>query len=479
MVIKSEQGVPLFFILANVVFYGTFYLSVYLGTWVIGILGAVLAAYYLTRIKHKLAYVIITVIMAFCFQNLVIGVWGRLGGETVGLSIMTQIPFVFLISAYLFLLIQGQLKVNQTYIMMFLLSLVILFSAFKSGSLNDVLVQIRNMITFFVAFELFTGCGQESTNLESFSRLFIVLGTVMLVAGVILLLGNFELYTQLGIANVYAAKGNVGEGLTDMPGRFSTDIFNVHMIRMGGLYYEPVTLSYFFSAQAIGAAILPWTKNQLWRVSMIATMGIALLLTGGKGGMLIAAAVLFATMIMRLLGSNKSSGKIWGTILITVSVFAVFSRFYSENYAGPAAAHFTTIQNTWQTILSNPLGHGIGRGGFNTIGDASFDTGAESGLMSIGYQMGIQGMVVLGLVFYSITRRLLDWASVKQLLNLPYFSVVGLLPLILFGTALFQLNTFTPQAIVPFAAIMAGGFGLKQVGTEYSDCELQGIIDER
>jgi len=203
-----------------------------------------------------------------------------------------------------------------------------------------------------------------------------------------------------------------------------------------------------------------------------------LLLTGGKGGMLIAAAVLFAIMMMRLLGNNISSGKIWGTILITISVFAVFSRFYSENYAGPAAAHFTTIQNTWQTILSNPLGYGIGRGGFNTLGDTSFDTGAESALMSIGYQMGIQGMIVLGLVFYSITRRLIDWASMKQQLNHPYFSVVVLLPLILFGTALFQLNTFTPQAIVPFAAIMAGGFGLQQTTVKCSECELRKTVDE-
>ncbi|MGZ1129172.1 hypothetical protein ACXO0S_09245, partial [Lactobacillus delbrueckii subsp. bulgaricus] len=76
-------------------------------------------------------------------------------------------------------------------------------------------------------------------------------------------------------------------------------------------------------------------------------------------------------------------------VLVLVSIFSVI---YAKLFAGPAAAHFQTIEETWRTIIKHPLGHGLAQGGFNGEETGVYATGGESALMSIGFQLGIQGV---------------------------------------------------------------------------------------
>ena len=153
----------------------------------------------------------------------------------------------------------------------------------------------------------------------------------MFIIALILYIGGFSLYEKLGIANVYTAKGLPGEGVYFLPPRFTTEIFNIPITRMGGLYYEPVTLSYFFSAEFIGAIILPWTKYLSKKLVLSMVFGVALLLTGGKGGILISVALIFAYICTKIGSSNISPIKIWFILVFTVFIFTLFSRFYASN----------------------------------------------------------------------------------------------------------------------------------------------------
>lgn len=458
---SKKSNIPILVIIANLLLYGTFSIAVVYGTFSIGLLGTFLAAIFITNIETFKSHISISIVIVLCLQNFVIGVFGRLGGQSSSLSFMTQIPFLFLAFIFLSLFIQKKIKIDKLYKPMFLLALVILFATRNGGGISNILVQVRNLTAFFLAFEVFSYCGKNEHDFKKFSKQFLSLGIFMFIMAFILYIGGFSLYEKLGIANVYTAKGLPGEGVYFLPPRFTTEIFDIPITRMGGLYYEPVTLSYFFSAEFIGAIILPWTKNISKKIGLSVIFGIALLLTGGKGGMLIAAALIFTYICTKIGGSNVTPIKIWIITIFTVFIFTIFSKFYASNYAGPAGAHFTTITDTWSVIKQSPLGHGLAQGGFNES-DVSFDnqmaTGAESALMSIGYQLGILGMGILGLVFVTMTNQVMRFSYRVNRLSNSYYYMIAFIPIVLFGTSVFQLNTFTPQAIIPFMALLSGAF---------------------
>lgn len=470
----KKSNIPILFIIANLLLYGSFSIAVVYGNFYIGLLGTFLAAIIITNIETFKSYIGISIVMVLCFQNFIVGVFGKLGGQFSSLSFLTQIPFLFLAFIFLSLFIQKKIKIDKLYKPMFLLALIILFAVINGGGIINMLVQVRNLIVFFLAFEVFSYCGNNEYDFKIFSNQFLSLGVFMFIIALILYIGGFSLYEKLGIANVYTAKGLPGEGVYFLPPRFTTEIFNIPITRMGGLYYEPVTLSYFFSAEFIGAIILPWTKDLSKKLVLSMVFGVALLLTGGKGGMLISVALIFAYICTKIGSSNISPIKIWFILVFTVFIFTLFSEFYASNYAGPAGAHFTTITDTWPVIKQSPLGHGLAQGGFND-NELSFDnqmaTGAESALMSIGYQLGIPGMGILGLAFVTMTNQVMGFSYRVNRLSNSYYYMIAFIPIVLFGTSVFQLNTFAPQAIVPFMALLSGAF------TTPNNSQIKGLIN--
>ncbi|MGZ1129193.1 hypothetical protein ACXO0S_09360, partial [Lactobacillus delbrueckii subsp. bulgaricus] len=72
--------------------------------------------------------------------------------------------------------------------------------------------------------------------------------------------------------------------------------------------------------------------------------------------------------------------------------------------------------------------------------------------MSIGFQLGIQGVITLGGVFVALSKYLLAIIGSNKVSGLKKYIVY--LPIAIFGVSIFQLNTFTPQAIVPFIFVL-------------------------
>jgi hypothetical protein len=438
----------------------SFAVSALLGTGLLGIIGALVAAFFISLEKEWGQYSLFYILFILIFQNLFIGLFGAIGQVTGNLAILTQIPFITVLVCFGMLVLQKRIIFAGAFKSMLFLCVFILVGLFHRGGLQNSLVQIRNMIMFYLIFEVVKVFLNTRTVEQSFYKLFMALGVIALLSGIILLIGGFFLYSKIGISIVYLAKGLPDEGISALPGRFTTDIFNYHLVRMGGLYYEPVTYSYLFAGLFIVALYLYEFKNPIAKYFMSFLFGIGLVLTGGKGGILLAGTICIAASLYKFLKMFiKSQGTSFMiSFLITIAGASVFSMFYGSEYAGPAAAHFDTIKNTWNNVVTSPLGHGLAQGGFNTTDVTSMEeitsTGAESALMSIGYQIGLIGMAALIGVFVNISREVK--MSYFSTLNFKTETVVKMLvPVTVIGVSLFQLNSLTPQAVIPLMVLVS------------------------
>lgn len=454
---KTAIQWPSYYIISVIVVFSTFAISAMTGFYYLAIIGAMFSALLITDIEVYKEFIAFTILLLISFQNFIIGYFGHIGEQFQNLTYLTQIPFIFLVFTYIFLILKRKLKFSKLTITILFIICSIAFAVSKGGNVSDSLLQVRNLTTFYFAFEVGRYSISDIKALKHFVKIYIILAYVMLFFGVLLLIGSYDLYKMIGIENVYFAKGLPGEGTMAMPGRFTTDIFHVHIQRMGSLYYEPVTLSYFFSAVAIFSYIVEWTKSVLLRKSTSIIMTFGILLTGGKGGMLIVASIIISSVLFKFFSLEtihlKSTTAFWISTVISFVIVGCFSNFYGQEYAGPAAAHFNTIEKTWQTIVNTPFGHGIAQGGFNSDSGNMEDimsTGAESALMSFGYQLGIQGVLAIFLSFYVMTKMVITNSHGQKYLLLAF------IPLTLFGASLFQLNTYTPQAIIPFVMLIGG-----------------------
>ncbi|WP_445622799.1 hypothetical protein [Lacticaseibacillus paracasei] len=443
-------------VLAILIVFTTFALGVISGIFILSFLGATVSALLICDIKARKDWIPISILMLLVYQNVVIGVFGNIGFTNESLQLFTQIPFIYIVMIFLILLFEKKMVISNVFSKMLIFSLCIIASMINGSDLIEMIMQIRNLTVFYFAFEIIRYSITSEFLAYHFSRQFVLICITAAIIGIILLIGGFTLYSVMGIAKVYAAKGLPMEGVLELPGRFTTDVFNVHMSRMGGTYYEPVTFSYLMSSGTIVAVVSDWTSSRIKKVLTTLGLGICLLLTGGKGGMLVMLIIVVGAVTTELVSLVNSkgltAGKFWLVVVVVLVLVSIFSVIYAKLFAGPAAAHFQTIEETWRTIIEHPLGHGLAQGGFNGEETDVYASGGESALMGIGFQLGIQGIITLGGVFVALSKYLLAIIGSNKVSGLKKYIVY--LPIAIFGVSIFQLNTFTPQAIVPFIFVL-------------------------
>lgn len=401
------------------------------------------------------------IILLLVFQNFALGLGAHLfGNMNSSLSLLTQIPFVIIAVEWMVLIInQKQLIAeNRHHRLFFLILLALMFISlmFGRGTFQSILVNIRNMTVFFVAYEIALFNLVTEKDFYLFEKFCFRLGVVVLALGIVLLIGGFRLYEVIGIREVYSAKGSplIGNALDD---RFTTSLINKGYDRMGSIFYEPVNLGYFFSALTISSFFTRWTKYKKKKNLFFFLMLIGLALSLGKGGYLITIAVFGYVMVLRVFNSlRKVVGKkqlrngIVGIVAIAVISFAIY---YYKNIGAAVSPHFWGIIQTWGSVMNRPYGYGLGTGGNAALifGSSTdwYATGGETQLMSFMYQIGMQG--VFAFFICVIKTRLSPKLNLSK--GDEAFIVV---PFVLIGMSLLQDNTFTPQCIVLFMFLQAG-----------------------
>lgn len=402
------------------------------------------------------------ILLLLVMQNPMIGLGAHLAGNTSDvLKFLTQIPFLTIAIIWFIVRLRSlsQLQVaKKPWVAFLALAAAIALSFLLGrGSMQAILVNIRNMTVFYMTFEIGIVCLREKTHMEQLQVFFLKLAGVMFFAGLILSEAGYPLYRALGIHEVYIAKAApFDEGALDY--RFFTSLVSKTYTRMGSLYYEPVSLAYFFSFALLVAFFGSWTTSWVKRVIPVAITGFGLLLTFGKGGYLIAALAVLCIFATRVLGVMFR--RLPWKVLVTVTVLCMllgtagFSIWYYKNVGAAASQHFWGIIQTWDSVTKKPWGYGLGTGGnAATILNGSEDwlaTGGETALMAFMYQLGIQGIVAF---IWCINRTRSPFAEKNS-----FYSLFAFLPVILLAISLLQDNTFTPQCIVPFMLFQGGVF---------------------
>lgn len=460
-----RKRISVHFLISCLIVFTTWAIGAYTGVQLVALIGAVIAGIVIAEADNRTEYIILLALLLTLFQNFILGFFAHLGDSSKNLSLITQVPFLYVVTVFLVLLVSRRLKITSVSKSMFVFFVVIGLGFIHGGNFTSILLQVRNLTLFYFFFEIVVYSIQNRTARIWLNRHIVGLGVFGAITGWILLIGGFRLYSMLGIANVYIAKGVPGEGIFELPGRFTTDVFGIHMVRMGGLYFEPVVFSYFLGAAFLCAFFFQWTESRSLKILVSTFLGISLIFTGGKGGMLAVSMCLLISFItnvfVELFPRLSRTQSFWIAIVISIIVLVAFSRFYGSEYAGPSKAHFDTITNTWATIKQSPFGHGLAQGGFNTEGSMEeiSSSGAESALMTIGYQLGIQGMVMLAVSLIAVSRYVSKHNFPRVLGNQEQVISMAV-PVVLYSISIFQLNTFSTQAVLPFFALVSASASL-------------------
>ena len=415
------------------------------------------------------------IITLLCLQNLCIGVGAHLAGNTdTSLMLLTQIPFmtIFVIwfTGLIYELKQEGFREyisNKTNLLFILLLICIGISLIIGhGSAKSCLLSVRNMTVFYMAYCIGRRMISDNEEMADYIRFFLIVSVIMCILGLILMAGGYEMYKELGVHEVYIAKGApFAQGRLD--DRFLRIIHGKWVQRLSSIYFEPVNIAYLLAAAVLCVTFKDLFKNRVVKVFITIICVTGLILTQGKGGYLLViipvCCLLGELLIRKSLSINYD--KCWDSLLLFIMIIV--------SYAGITAVtillvlfwdgrelimpHIWGIVGAVNSISMNPMGYGLGQGGnsalvFNgniTDIDSWYAIGGETALMSFLYQLGIYGIIVFMMCLVS--------TGLYKVRKMDIFGkIVFCLPWALICVSVLQDNAFTPQCVVPFMLLVGG-----------------------
>ncbi len=432
------------------------------------------------RRKERIPKICVVLLL---FQNMTLGVLAHLFEYSAAdLAFLTQIPFIFLVVAFVITMLwrwqagAGLFLKLEGWAFLALAVLLLMQVLVSSGGFSAKIVGLRNYTTFFLAYWIGKTCLSGKQELLKFFRFFVFACVIVVLVGLVMNGMSFSMWESIGLREVYIAKRDVIVG-DKFPARFYTDFLGYNVHRMASLYYEPVNLAYFLGAGFLTAVGSPWTKSRLLKAIAAIIIGGGLFLTFGKGGILITGIALFGLYIfiqIRMIkrGEERRIKNILLVMLIPLIYFA--GSYYVMHYNASTNPHFIGIVSTWESVLKQPWGYGLGNGGnasfmFDGMEGASYwdvyytwlASGGETALMSFIYQMGLHSFVVFFLCFHGMATRVSKGKGME-----PFRYMMMMLPYILLGVSIYQENTYTPQCIVPFMLMIGGMAGYDESQSE-------------
>lgn len=463
-----KKGLPIKYILSILILFLSLFYSSMTGYFFISLLMYFFVGVYLNSLREKRELVLYSIILVLVFQNFLIGIGSHLSSNLNGLSYLTQSPLFFVLGIFVSELIlkKGSRKLDSTdFLFLILIVIVAISFLFGHGPFNSIFANIRNLTFFYIVYIISKSIFNEEFSINYFTYKIVFLSIFVIIVGIILLFGGYDLYNILGVNEVYFAKGSdlmkLFSGSLD--GRFTSDVFGYSVSRMGSLYYEPVNLGYLLVGTYIFSITYNWNCNKIVKSISEVVIVLGIILTFGKGAFMILILSFFAPIIhltiknLFRIKTNKST--FYVSIFCICIIFYIFSMYYYSTFGGAVGNHFIAISQTWPNIISQPYGHGIGTGGnaaslFDNSISFDLKTGQETALLSFGYQIGIEGMIFLILIFLSMSNKILeqiDKFSVQNKKNIR----MAYIPIILVIISILQDNTYTPQCIAIYMIFVA------------------------
>ena len=226
-------------------------------------------------------------------------------------------------------------------------------------------------------------------------------------------------------------------GTTDfgIPGSWITSFLNTRILRLGGTFLDPIAFGYWLAVLFIISFV--YLRKSIFTL----VFGSLILLTFSKGAMLGAASAVLAA---RLYSSKRITSRL--LYIGILAMVAVAASLLVHEGKGSFFVHMAGLVGGLGSALSTPLGNGLGAGGnwAGILGDDKthtlLETGAESALGTIGYQLGMVGIVLF--VLFLLWQIQVRFKSDDQLESALGF---GLLVMATIGL-IFQENSLSATA---------------------------------
>ncbi len=419
-----------------------------LGIEIVSIIGVAIFSLYVAYKYRSCSYnVVIIGIYLLVFQNFAIGIGAHLGGNhSTNLSFLTQVATVYIFINAFYVIATNKLNKANCYAI-FVTGMLLLFFLLSKATFMSKLVYFRNYslapLSFIICYRHLAFPDHKSDFFKKFIKAILNLSLIVFVFGIIMYFLPYEAWKLIGIEEVYIAKGDTTI-VGNFNGRFTTGFVNgISIFRMASLYYEPVNLGYFFVFALVAAFIYRKYFNKKSIFFIIMNL-VGLIMTFGKGAYLLLACVFAIAVVFWIFAfkKRKLSTVAFSSLLVFFVVFGLLWIYY-KRIGGAASPHFWGIERTFASILSNPLGYGLGSGGNFAEGGMDFSAGAETGLLSMIYQLGVLGFIFILIMFLIITKN-----ACKTRIKILIF-----IPLTLLFVSIFQENTFTPQCLIPLICL--------------------------
>lgn len=360
------------------------------------------------------------------FQNFILVLFGRF----MNASLYTI--FVFVKEAYVILFITlaivtgKKIDKRSAFCILAIGILLGLWALNGSGEFKGQLTSFRQLCLPFLFYVYGKYCKILKEDLIEIIEFYIKCCVVSVLFGIAEMILGEKIWGVLGISDYARIKGismHMTGGL--FKSFFSYDFFGVRLRRMASFLVDPVILGQLLAYGFVVSVFYKGVFNRKKRIIASIIIGIGLVCTLGKGGIVIAA---FSTCI--LLG-RVAKKKVLSNALFILGAF-VFASFALKSIASElsGSAHFNGLFTGFQSMVMHPLGTGIGTAGNMADSYSGFGyqavAGDESYIGSLMAQTGVIGLS-LNLIFWKFFLGRTDnsiegkYITVLNILNIGLF----------------------------------------------------------
>lgn len=422
---------------------------------IIGILFLLFLYFNFSTQKNTLMLPKLTLVLLL-FQNTLIGL-GSHYGISANLSYvdyLTQIPTICIFVTGGCVLLKKKTKSKTDLAGFLFILLIITYWFIGDSTFISKIIYARNFVCFYMAYLIGEYYIVTEKQMEEMIEFYIKLSFGAAVFGMIAMALGTPFYMVTGVKEIYAAKNYTEYYSNGMPGNYMTKVFGRIVPRLASFYYEPVNFSYFIALGSIFSFEAMIKKKNAKNIMKFVMIFVATILTFGKSGIMIACIGIlilcfrkFIRKFVKLFGKRHVRKFVIIAIIIAgMGGIWYFNLFLIHKFG--SYAHYKGMYNGITYMKQNPLGYGLGTFG-NISGEKSLGAVGETGLLVMGCQIGIQGLILFIAILLSVSAAINRNSEKNQTFS-NYSLLFTYFPIVLLLFCVLQENTITPQCITQY-----------------------------
>lgn len=390
------------------------------------------------------------------------------------------IILLVLISIIKFIL-KNNLSINQMMIntnkidrisVLIAVTLILYTGAYGAPSLNTRLISARQIAIPVLFYFLGRSINLDKNNLIKYFDFIKIFSILITIFGIFELIIGDSFWTNIGISKFIEYKGmeEWTNSLTGLPGNFySYDFYNqigCGIRRMVSFIMEPTTLAQLIAASMMYTYWIKTDRESIVKKNIYTIiLGIGLILTIGKGGILVC--IVCTMYCMKYIKKYKLTSKLTKNLTIAGAIVVIAYSFKNET---SVSFHLQGLIENFMSVIRYPIGRGIGMSGnfANLYATGNYDLGhGESYIGVIIGQFGLIGIILFGLFYIYMYIELYKVIKYNEDLSSIATVCLGLLSGCLLASFLSEsaISFISTILIIPIIGIVINLDMKKQIDT--------------